>query len=172
VADRPETTPEGRFFAENVVDSDFFLSTQDPREWAPATPLYAGRYWWVVESEDRECCQRYFSRPSSFTIPVDLRISALRIQREVFFSLRSLELELRWLANVRETVVSARVATRSGRTLWRGSDRETSSVGRVNSTSFDWSKPRRIRTGTRVRVTISVAGGGSRRTVSRFARAP
>jgi hypothetical protein len=40
IAAKPDTTPGGKFYDENVVDAGFFFSNE--RQWSPTSPLYAG----------------------------------------------------------------------------------------------------------------------------------
>lgn len=173
VASKPDTTPEGRFFSENVVTSDFFLSTQDPREWAPTSALYAGRYWWIVGSEERECCQSYLSTPVGFTIPAEARIVGLRIRRQNYFFLPDeLDVDVYWRTNVERPIAEVSVTTFRGRRLWLARKTEFGSVGRVGSSSFAWSRPRRVRTGTRVRLRVRLSAGGANASVTRIVKAP
>jgi hypothetical protein len=44
VARRPETTPQGAFFSENLAESELFLDGT-LREWSPFVGLFAGSYW-------------------------------------------------------------------------------------------------------------------------------
>jgi hypothetical protein len=60
MATAPQTTPEGRFFSENVVESDFL-----PHRCAAMGShhaLYAGTYWWIVGTQDRDSFLSRFSR--------------------------------------------------------------------------------------------------------------
>jgi hypothetical protein len=47
IATRPDRTPQGEFYDENVVDTGF-VCCSDVRQWAPTQPLFAGPYWWMV----------------------------------------------------------------------------------------------------------------------------
>lgn len=156
VATRPETTPQGRFYEENIVARDSFFSTEDPRQWAPTEPLGAGQYWWTVESRDRQSFDSRFNAPISFTIPPEARITGLRTSWSVLFGTRELRGEVDWRANTRRVVLVARLFR--GRRLI-GVERHSESVfsfGSARETSFDFTLPRRVKRGARlvVRVTL------------------
>jgi hypothetical protein len=170
VATAPQTTPEGRFFSENVIESDFFLT--DVRQWAPTSALYAGTYWWIVGTQDRDSFLSRFSAPSEFRIPATVRIASVRLRRNSYtYVPDDLDITVRWSTNARQATVSAAVS-RAGRRLWRARETESASVGSTQTTFFDWTKPRRIRQGTPLRVTITVRAGTATTTVARTVRAP
>jgi hypothetical protein len=170
VAKAPRTTPEGRFHDENVVDLAFFA--RDEREWSPTTALYAGSYWWIVRTSNRASFASQYSSPSAFRIPASLKIVSVRVRRNSYTHIAdSLDVNVRWSANVRDLTVSAAVS-RSGRRLWRARESEAAYVGSSGTSSFEWTKSRRIREGTRLRVTVTLRGGRSTRSVVRTVRAP
>jgi hypothetical protein len=53
VASKPDTTPDGSFYSENVVDLAPFYPN-DPHQWSPTSGLYAGRYLGLVQSGARQ----------------------------------------------------------------------------------------------------------------------
>jgi hypothetical protein len=170
VATAPQTTPEGRFFSENVVESDFFLN--DERQWAPTSALYAGTYWWIVGTQDRDSFVSRFSAPSEFRIPAVASIASIRLRRNSYtFVPDDLGITVRWNTNARQATVSAAVS-RAGRRLWRARETESSFVGTAGTTFFTWTKPRRMRQGTPLRVTITVRAGTASKTIVRTVRAP
>src|SRR4051812_19847074 len=65
VSSSPKRTPAGRFYSENLVTSDVF--GDDVRTWSPDRALFAGRYWWSVETRDGDRTS-YYSRPSAFVV--------------------------------------------------------------------------------------------------------
>jgi hypothetical protein len=170
IASKPDTTPEGRFFSENVVDLDFFLSTQDPRQWSPTRALYAGRYWWLVSSMDSATYQTFHSAPSDFTVPAEARVVGLRIRRYRF--LRNLDFEVFWRTNVERPSVSVSLATTRGRLLWAARRIGFNLIGSPGSSSFSWYAPRRLRAGTRLRFVATIRAAAARGTVSRIVNAP
>jgi hypothetical protein len=170
IANAPETTPEGQFHDEKVVDSDFF--TRDVREWSPTTALYAGSYWWIVRTSHRESFESRYSAPSAFRIPASARIVSVRLRRNSYtYVPDSLDITVRWSANVRELTVSAAVS-RAGRRLWRARETESAFIGSTGTSFFDWTKPRRIRQGARLRVAVTIRAGTAIKTVVRTVRAP
>jgi hypothetical protein len=170
VASAPQTTPAGLFYSENVETSDFFGSS-DPRQWAPTTGLGAGTYWWIVGTEDRNSFESRYSSPSAFRIPATVRIVSVRIRRNsyVFFA-DDLDITVRWRTNARQVTVSAAVS-RAGRRLWRARKTESALLS-TDESDFNRTKPRRIRTGARLRVTVTVRAGSVTKTVVRTVRAP
>jgi hypothetical protein len=84
VASAPQSTPEGPFYDENVVTSDFFTSASDPRQWAPTSALRAGSYWWIVGTADRDTFETRYSSPSAFRIPATVRIVSVRFERNSY----------------------------------------------------------------------------------------
>ena len=170
VASAPQTTPKGQFFNENVVDFDFF--TRDEREWSPTSALYAGSYWWIVGTRDRDTFESQYSSPSAFRIPAAVKIVSVRLRRNSYTFVRdSLSITVRWSANARELAVSAAVS-RAGRRLWRARESETPSIGSTGTSFFEWTKPRRMRQGTRLRVTVALRAGTATKTAVRTVRAP
>jgi hypothetical protein len=170
IANKPDTTPDGQFHSENVVDVGVFFEPQDPREWSPSNPLYAGRYWWHVWSSDRSTYDSYYSAPSDFTIPAEARIVGLRVRRYRF--LRWLNVEMSWRANVRRPIAEASIFTLRGRRLWSARSTEFGSVGSVGSSDFTWTPARRIRPGTRVRLTLRLRAQGAVASVTRVVHTP
>ena len=171
IAKAPDTTPQGTFYSENVVTSDFFGSG-DPREWAPERALYAGHYWWMVQSEDRDAFATYRSAPIDFTIPVSLRFTTVRLQRQSGFLFREVDVTAHWTANLEEVQVEASVLR--GRTrLWTARETEEFvSIGTVEDTDFEWSVPRRVKRGTRLVMRVTLRGGGGQTMTTGAFRAP
>jgi hypothetical protein len=114
VADAPQTTVEGRFFDENVVDLDVFFANET--SWSPSTPLPAGTYWWNVRTHDTDTFASFYSTPVSFTIPARVRIQSIRIRRYLFLDL--LDITVRYTANTEEARVAVRLR-RGSKTVWR-----------------------------------------------------
>lgn len=162
VASKPDTTPDGSFYIENVVDIGAFYP-DDARQWSPTSGLYAGRYWWLVESYDVNTYQSYRSSPIDFTIPATSSVVGLRTRSYHF--LRLLSIEARWRSNVSQPVVHASLSTQTGRRVWSARRREYNSLGSTESTSFDWYLPRRVKAGTRLHLLIRVGGASLRRVV-------
>jgi hypothetical protein len=170
VAKAPQTTPEGLFFDENVVDFDFL--TRDEREWSPSSALYAGSYWWIVGTRKRNSFESRYSAPSAFRIPASVRIVSVWIRRYsyVYFP-DTLDINVTWSANTPQLTVAAAVS-RAGRRLWSARESETALIGSTGTSLFDWTKPRRIRQGSRLRVTVMLRAGTATETVVRTVRAP
>jgi len=174
IARRPDTTPAGEFFEENVVDIGVLGATQQTT-WAPASALFAGPHWWNVRSHDRETFASFYSVPSLFTVAPAIRFTQVRIRRNSFiYSPDELDFTLRWVTNVRKVLVDARLwVRRSGRPLGRVRTTEETfrSMGE-NAAFLTWRRPRRVKTGTRLLVLLQVIGGGRSASLTRTVRAP
>jgi hypothetical protein len=169
IARKPDTTPEGKFYDENVVESDFFRFSTDPREWSPTSPLYAGRRWWIVGSRNDDF-DIFFSTPSEFTIAPFAKIVSVGVRRYAF--LRNLDFVVRWRSNARQPIITASISTLSGIRRWSGRSVEYGSIGEVGSSQFSWYASRRVRKGSLVRFRATVRAQGASATVTRKLRAP
>jgi hypothetical protein len=169
IATSAETTPEGKFYDENVEDLALFWPNE-VYQWAPSTGLYAGTYWWLVESVSREGFQLYPSAPRAFTIPPQLRIHGLRVRRYAF--LRNLDFELSYSGNVRTADVQVVVRTMRGKVLYSARRSESSSLGSRSQARFSWYARRNVKTGNRIRFTATVRAQGATRTITRILRSP
>jgi hypothetical protein len=169
IASKPDTTPEGKFHDENVVESDFWFST-DPREWSPTSPLYAGRRWWIIGARNNQTYETSFSTPREFTIAPTAKIVSVSVRRYSF--LRNLDFTVRWRSNARRPVVTASISTLGGIRRWSARSVEYGSVGEVGSSLFSWYASRRVRKGSLVRFRATVLSQGASATVTRKLRAP
>lgn len=172
IATSPATTPAGEFHQENVVETGILGATQQ-NTWAPASALFAGPHWWNVQSHDRDTFSSLYSLPSAFTVAPQTRIRRLRIQRTSFiFSPDQLDFTVRWVTNLRNVVVEARIF-RGRRQVGRVSSSDETIISLNEDIAFlTWRRPRRVKTGARLRVLVSVRGRGTAATVQRFVRAP
>jgi hypothetical protein len=167
IANKPDTTPEGKFHDENVIDAGFFFNNE--RQWSPSSPLYAGAYWWLVWSHDSSTFQSYYSAPTAFTIPPSLTVLRPRTHR--YTSLHWLDIDARWTTNVHELTVKVRLLRR-GRIVWRRTTTETNLIGSAGSTTFTWQRPRRIKQGTRLTLQVSIVSAGAKKSRGLVVRAP
>jgi hypothetical protein len=167
VADSPDLAPEGKFLDESVVASGGVAA--DQLQWSPGSPLYAGRYWWLVWSSDRSTSQSFYSAPTDFRIPVALRLSPVKTVRSTFLHL--LAVRIRWTANVHRLTVRARVL-QGKKIVWQRTEPEVNAIGSSYSTSFGSYLPRRIKQGTRLRLEVTLRAQGVRKTRALAVRAP
>ena len=108
IADTPHTTtPEGKFYDENVVDLGIFFS--NTRQWSPTSPIYAGAYWWLVWSHDANTFQSYYNAPVAFTIPAALTLLPVKTHR--YLSLHWLDVTVRWNANVHGLIAKGQASS-------------------------------------------------------------
>lgn len=163
-----ETTVDGEFFSENVVDSDVFFANET--SWSPSRPLPAGTYWWNVWSHDRETFQSFYSAPSSFTIPARVGIASIRIRR--YTNLDAIDVRVSFMANTETARVAVRLR-RGSRAVWSKAETDAFvSIGDVNSVSFTWYGRGRIPEGTRLQLSVTVSAGDAQASASRSVRAP
>jgi hypothetical protein len=168
IATKPDRTPEGRFYEENLVDVG--LLANDAHQWSPTSPLYAGYYWWLVWSTDRSTYDSYFSSPVSFTIPVALNLLSIKVRR--YTGLGWLGITVRYTANVKDgPLVSVRLLRR-GRLLWRDSEGGFAAIGSAGSSYFNWYGSRRVKRGTRLTLQATIRAGGVKRARLLAVRAP
>jgi hypothetical protein len=165
IADKPDTTPEGKFFDENVVDGGFFFNNE--QQWSPSSPLYAGRYWWLVWSHDRDTFQSYYSAPLDFTIPVSLKLQSVKLHP--YLSIHWLDINVRWRTNVHGLTVKVRLL-RGGRIIWARTQNQTNLIGSQGSASFTWQRPLRIKQGTLLTLRAGIDARGSTAAAGLFLR--
>jgi hypothetical protein len=172
IASSPATTPSGEFHQENVVETGF-LGASSQTTWSPSSALFAGQYWWNVLSHDREEFNTVYSAPSPFTVAAQTRVRQLRIRRDSYFYIPDeLSITIGWATNVRNVVVEAKLY-RGRRQVGRVRDAtETFASLSGDSSTLTWKRPPRVKTGTRLRVVVSVRGGGAVASLQRFVRAP
>lgn len=173
IASRPNTTPEGEFYDENVVDFDPL--DDHVRQWAPTRALFAGPYWWKVRSTKHigpDEIEVVNSTPSPFRVAGYTRIRSIRVRGLSFtYVPSSLYVTVYWNSNVHEKRLTAGIY-RNGRLLWRTRQVESDEYSMDGLTTFEWQKPRRIRKGTKLRLVVSVRGGAAVSSLSRVVRAP
>jgi hypothetical protein len=164
IANRPLTAPDGSFLPQHVVHEDPLGPHR--REWAPAVPLYAGKYWWSVGTRD-VAGAALFSAPQPFTVPVALRVLLVRM-----VSPRSgrLQIDARWKGNVRNATVKLALL-RGGRQAWWTRSRGVARAGPPYRVSKTIRVPPGLR-GARVILRVTVAAGGVAVSKSRSFRVP
>jgi hypothetical protein len=132
-------------------------------------PLFAGHYWWNVETRDADFMPA-FSPAREFTVAPEVRLLSVRLSRGTF--LRQVTVDLRWVSNAHDVAMELRLL-RKGRVvgLARG-QLETLISGDPERGTLQWRAPRRVRPGTRLVVRIRVTGAGQSATAQRTIRAP
>jgi hypothetical protein len=114
-----------------------------------------------------------FSPPAAFTVRAETRLLRVVVRRNSYtFIPDELNIDVRWVTNVREVVIEATIMQglrRVGRMRKRG---ETLVVLDPDSAYLTWRRPRKVRTGTRLTVLVSIRGGGLVATARRAVRAP
>jgi hypothetical protein len=166
IASKPEVTPEGRFYDQNIVQVGVVVAAD--REWTPSVPLYAGSYWWNVWSSD-PVSQVIFSTPAAFVIPVSLGLIGVKTKR--YLSLHVLDLDVRWTSNVQRPLVRLRLL-RGRKLVWKASKMSYNTIGVPGSTRFSWKRPTRLKRGTRLKLVASISSGGLKRARAFLVRAP
>lgn len=166
VARKPDVTPEGRFYDQEIVQVGVVNAAD--REWTPSVPLYAGSYWWNVWSSN-PVSQVIFSTPAAFVIPISLRLVGVKTTR--YPSVHAMDFEIRWAANVQRPLVRLRLL-RGRKIVWKASKMAYNTIGVPGSTRLTWSRPSRLKRGTRLKLLASVSSGGVKRARAFVVRAP
>jgi hypothetical protein len=172
IASSPATTPSGEFYDENVVETGF-LGASDQSTWSPSSALFSGAYWWNVRSHDREDFTSFFSTPSPFAVASQVRLRQVRIRRNSYsFIPDDLSISVSWATNVRHVVVQAKLF-QGRRQVGRVRDASETLISLDADDAFlTWRRPRRVKTGARLRVVVSVLAGRKVASIQRFVRAP
>jgi hypothetical protein len=130
-----------------------------------------------IGGTSRATTETLSSRPSAPRVPSRWRLRYVLgrcgIRRMSWmFSPDTLDFTVRWVTNARNVVVEARVF-RGRRQVGRVRDSNETIISLDEDSGFlSWRRSRRVKTGTRLRVLVSVRGGGRTATVRRFVRAP
>jgi hypothetical protein len=173
VARRPDVTPAGELQRENVVARGFLGDRRPQTQWRPASALFSGARWWNVRTYDRTARAFVFSEPLPFTVAPTTLIRHVVVTRRSYVAMPDeLSVAVRWVTNVRNVVLEARIL-RHGRAVGRvrRSDETLLSLA-PRGLSLTWRRPRGVRTGTRLTVLVSVRGGGKAAAARRVALAP
>jgi hypothetical protein len=168
VASRPETTPDGQFHSENVVMTGALVESA-ATTWSPVEALFAGRYWWNVETRDADFSPS-FSAVREFTVAPEVQLLSVRLSRSTF--LRQVSVDFRWVTNAHEVTVEVRFLRR-GRVvgLVRGHT-ETLISRDPDRGSLQWRAPRKVPRGTRLVARVRITGDGHSATAQRSFTAP
>ena len=168
ISSSPSTTPEGAFFDENIADEDFF-SDPSATTWAPTRPLFAGAYWWNVETVRTSDYAGFYSAPSPFTVGTSVRILGLKIER----FLGSAWFTPRWVTNGRRVLVTVRIRRSTGSTVGRLAESEETLITQdPDEVLMTWTRPRRVKRGAKLIATVTVRSGSATKSLSRAFRAP
>jgi hypothetical protein len=166
IADSPDRDASGFFLDPNVVLSAYFSGET---EWLSPTGLYARHYWWMIGSWSEAAQTHYWSPVADFTVLPSLSRLSLGVQW--FRSLRLLHVTARWWSNVDWIAVRLRILRR-GKVLSRQTQSEHSVVDLPGSTLFAWTKPRRIKRGTRLTLEVTAFAKGVKSSRRLVVRAP
>ena len=167
IADSPATTPSGEFYSEHDVDSGFPADTAT--SWSPTEPLAAGVYWWQASASDADFTT-HRTPPQQFH--VDPVITGQKLSLAKYRYLRELDLTGTWKTNARNVLVTFSVS-RNGRTLWKHSERSTSSTMSQDTAYGTWTNNhRKVKRGVKVKATMAINYGGRIARTSRTVTAP
>jgi hypothetical protein len=155
IANRRDTTAAGMFPEGNLVRAHSF--TNGETTWSPSAPLYAGNYWWLVSSHDRNTAQRFYSAPRDFRIGLSFEFDRSQVRRSL--SQHWLRLTPHWKGNMRAVRVKVSLLLR-GHIIWARSGLRRNHIGSRGSVSFTWHRPDSIEQGSflHVREGFSVPG--------------
>jgi hypothetical protein len=166
IARKPDVTPEGRFYDQNIVQ--FGVVDAADREWTATQPLFAGRYWWNLWTSSSSS-YAVFSTPAPFTIPISLTLVDVKTKR--YSSVHALDLDVRWRANVPQPLVRLRLL-RGRKIVWKASTTADNRIGAPGSARFSWKRPTLLKRGTRLKLLASISSGGVKRARAFVVRAP
>jgi hypothetical protein len=168
IANRPETTPDGRFYDENIVMSGF-VEDAGATTWSPSEALYAGRYWWNVETLDASF-DPVLSAIREFTVAPEVKLLSARFSR--YSVSRQVRAELRWVTNAPEVLVEIRFLQKR-RAVGVVRERSETLVSQdPDETMLAWTAPRKVPRGARLVVVVRITGAGGTATTRRSLRAP
>lgn len=168
IASAPETTHEGEFHSENVVMIGALVES-NATTWSPREALFAGRYWWNVETRDPHFA-RAFSAAREFSVAPEIRPLMVRLSRSTF--LRQVTVDLRWATNVREVAIEVRFLRRN-RLVGHVRRRAETLVSRdPDRASLLWRAPRKVPPGTRLVALTRITAAGHSAIVHRSFQAP
>jgi hypothetical protein len=104
IASKPNITPEGRFFTENIEAS----KALDPAQttYTAEQPIPAGQHWWVVRTYDASTFVERTTVPAAFTIVPVLAKPTLHITR--YFFIRKIGIDVTVGGNVGSAVATAK----------------------------------------------------------------
>jgi hypothetical protein len=168
IASAPDTTPDGEFHSENVVMTGGMIES-DGTTWSPREPLFAGRYWWNVETRDTDFAPA-FSPVREFSVAPEVRLLSARLSRSTF--VRQVVVDVRWVTNARDVTIEIRFL-RNRRSVGRVRSREETLVSRESDRALlQWRAPRKVRPGTPLVAAVKVTGAGQSAVLQRSFRAP
>ena len=167
IADAPDLETTGSFVSANVVQVAVFRN--DERQWTATSPLYAGHYWWLVQSSDPNSLDNHYSAPTDFTVPVSLSILPIRTVRSTYLNL--LVMKVRWTANVHTLTLRLRLL-RKKRVIWKQTESEPNLIGSTGAKTVGWYRPRGIKRGARLTLQATLLAGGAKKTRIHVVRAP
>jgi hypothetical protein len=168
IANRPETTPEGRFYDENIVMSGF-VDDVASTTWTPSEALYAGRYWWNVETLNVDF-DPVLSPIREFRVAPEVKLLSTRFVR--FTISRQVRAELQWATNAPEVLVEVRFLHKR-RAVGIVRERSETLVSQdPDETMLNWTAPRKVRRGAQLVAVVRITGAGGTATTRRSLRAP
>ncbi len=167
IANAPDLRAEGGFVSANVVQVATFQ--HDERQWTATSPLYAGHYWWLIQSSDFNSLDNHYSAPTDFTVPVSLTILPIRTVRSTYLNL--LAMKMRWTANVHTLTLRLKLL-RKRRVIWKQTESEPNLIGSTGAKTVGWYRPRGIRRGARLTLRVTLLAGGAKKTRVHVVRAP
>jgi hypothetical protein len=167
ISTSPVTVPAGYFREADIVDAGYFVPN-DVVEYSPRRALYAGRYWWQVETSDLTTYQVSYSVPTDFRVPARTNLLGLRLTRQR----GRVSVDVSWSTNTRLLAVQERVSRRR-KTLYTAFERrELPPIGGVRHTFFTFAHSKYVKPGTVLKLEATVAGVGHAERSVRYFRAP
>jgi hypothetical protein len=167
ISSSPVTTPAGYFRDADIVDAGYFVPS-GVVQYVPRRALYAGRYWWQVETSDLTTYQVSYSLPAEFRVVASTSLLGVSITRRA----RGVLVDVRWTTNTRRLAVQERVSHKR-KTLYTAYERrELPPIGGVRHTFFTFAHSKYVKPGTILKFEATVAGVGHAERSTRYFRAP
>lgn len=168
ISNSSNTTPAGAFYDEDIVDTGILFNNE--QTWAPTSPLFAGPYWWHVETEDSDFNHLYSTPPWPFTVPPTGKFLNVKLQRYPYSN--ELDINVTWLTNAKDSSVLVTIK-RGSKTVGRLSLPWTAyAPNQSHNDIARWHRPRSVKRGAKLKLLVTLKAGTLARTVQRSAISP
>ena len=151
IAGAPDVTPDGSFYSQNIVDTGVFIAPT--LSWAPTRPLYAGAYWWTVESHDADY-NRTISAASPFSVAEHTTLDSIAL-RSGFIG----ELRAKWTTNTHTSRVTLRIYRGVRRVASQVKDEDVLGPMSQDESTFIFTMPKWLKKQNHVRLVVTLKAG-------------
>ena len=151
IASAPDVTPDGSFYSQNIIDTGIFITPT--LTWAPTRPLYAGAYWWTVESHDASYNQTT-SAALPFSVAEHTTLDSIAL-RSGFIG----ELRAKWTTNTHAARLTLRIYRGSRLVASQVKDEDVFEPTSQDESSFIFTLPKRLKKQNHVRLVVTLKAG-------------